>query len=77
LTLYPDAILRAAPPRQARLRVFIPFGSDRAVAAKLRAEGFATVAGLDVADDNVAEACRLGCSHILSGGKAALLDSKG
>jgi ATP phosphoribosyltransferase regulatory subunit len=77
LTLYPDAILRAAPTRQARPRVFVPFGADRAIAAKLRGEGFATVAGLGVVDDDMAEARRLGCSYVLRGGQAAPLDSKG
>ncbi len=77
LTLYPDAILRVAPPRQARPRVFVPFGSDRAAVAELRAGGFATVAALAVAADNTAEANRLGCSHILRDGKAALLHTEG
>src|SRR6185437_7142794 len=44
LTLYPDAILRVAPRREARKRVFIPVGSSQARAAALRQEGFATVA---------------------------------
>lgn len=77
LTLYPDAILRAAPPRQARPRVFVPFGADRSVAAKLRREGFATVAGLGAVADDMAEAKRLGCSYVLRDGKAALINSKG
>ena len=77
LTLYPDAILRVAPPRQARPRVFVPFGSDRIAVAQLRADGFATVAALAMAADNIAEANRLGCSHILRDGKAALLHTEG
>jgi ATP phosphoribosyltransferase regulatory subunit len=77
LTLYPDAILRVAPPRQVRARVFVPFGADRGVAAGLRADGFATVAALAPAADDTAEAHRLGCSHILRAEKVALLHSKG
>ncbi len=77
LTLYPDAILRVAPSRQARPRVFIPFGADRGILAKLRDAGFATVAALAPAADDTAEACRLGCSHILRAGQAAPLQSKG
>jgi ATP phosphoribosyltransferase regulatory subunit len=77
LTLYPDAILRVAPPRQARPRVFVPLGSDRTAVAQLRADGFATVAALAVVADNTAEAHRLGCSHILRDGKAALLHTEG
>ncbi|WP_428485744.1 ATP phosphoribosyltransferase regulatory subunit [Rhodopila sp.] len=74
LTLYPDAILRVAPPRQARTRVFIPLAADPALVAGLRADGFATVAALSptvcYAGDDAAEAARLGCSHILRGGRA-------
>jgi ATP phosphoribosyltransferase regulatory subunit len=76
LTLYPDSILRVAPPRQARPRVFLPFGTDRGLAASLRADGFATVAALAVQPDDAAEAARLGCSHILRSGKAALLHTE-
>jgi ATP phosphoribosyltransferase regulatory subunit len=73
LTLFPDAILRVAPPRQARRRVFVPFGADRRIVAGLRTDGFATVAALAPVSDHTAEAKRLGCSHILQAGKAALL----
>nr|WP_294554014.1 ATP phosphoribosyltransferase regulatory subunit [uncultured Rhodopila sp.] len=76
LTLYPDSILRVAPPRQARPRVFLPFATDRDLAAALRAEGFATVAALAAQDDDAAEAARLGCSHILRSGKAAPLHTE-
>jgi len=73
LTLYPDAILRVAEPRQARPRVFVPFGADPAAATRLRADGYATVAGLAAMDDDTAEAGRLGCSHILRDGTAEAL----
>jgi ATP phosphoribosyltransferase regulatory subunit len=76
LTLYPDAILRVAPPRQARPRVFLPFGADPGIAAALRVDGFATVAALAAHDDDAAEAARLGCSHILRSGKAAPLHTE-
>ncbi|HEY0425256.1 MAG TPA: ATP phosphoribosyltransferase regulatory subunit, partial [Rhodopila sp.] len=68
LTLYPDAILRVAPARQARPRVFVPFGADRGAASGLRADGYATVAALEAVADDTAEACRLGCSHVLRAG---------
>jgi ATP phosphoribosyltransferase regulatory subunit len=77
LTLYPDAILRVAPSRQARPRVFVPFGADRNIVAALRADGFATVAALAAISDDAAEAARLGCSHILRAGKAMLLHIEG
>ena len=73
LTLYPDAILRVAPPRQPRHRVFIPFNADPAAAARLRAEGYATVAALAPMQDDTTEASRLGCSHILRSDRAEAL----
>ena len=77
LTLYPDAILRVAPSRQARPRVFVPFGADRRSLADLRTGGFATVAALAPVSDDAAEASRLGCSHILRAGTAARLHIEG
>jgi ATP phosphoribosyltransferase regulatory subunit len=77
LTLYPDAILRVAPARRARPRVFVPLGADAGVVAGLRSAGFATVAGLAAVADGVAEARRLGCCYILRDGQAALLHTEG
>ena len=65
LTLYPDAVLRAAPPRRPRPRLYLPAGTPPARAAALRAEGFATVAALDPQEDAAAEARRLACSFCL------------
>jgi len=73
LTLYPDAVLRAAPPRAPKPRVFVPAGTDAARAAALRAEGYATVAGLDPDGAPQAEARRLACDFFLTpAGPAAL-----
>jgi len=63
VTLYPDAALRAAPPRPRRPRVFVPL-SLAARAPLLRAEGFATVAALGPVADAAAEARRLACTHL-------------
>jgi ATP phosphoribosyltransferase regulatory subunit len=76
LTLYPDAVLRAAPSRAARPRVFVPEGSDASVAAALRAEGYATVAGLDGTADARAEARRLACGFVLTAAGPAALDAR-
>jgi ATP phosphoribosyltransferase regulatory subunit len=73
LSLFPDAILRVCPPPARRPRAFLPWGGDAAQGARLRAEGYATVAALFAADDPVAEAARLGCTHILRGGAAVPL----
>ena len=59
----PDAVLRAAPPRAARRRAYLPVGLD---GSGLRAQGFATVAGLDPVADPAAEALRLACTHVLT-----------
>ena len=96
LTLFPAAILRAAPIPPRRRRVFLPAGTPHAVGAGLRRIGFATVASLGedaaVASTGagataaspgvgatatspgagagaaaVAEARRLGCTHVLKG----------
>ena len=72
MTLYPDAVLRAMPPRPARPRLYLPPGTDAARAAALRAEGFATVAGFDTgAPETAARAS--GCTHFLRDGVAVRL----
>jgi ATP phosphoribosyltransferase regulatory subunit len=73
ITLFPDAILRAAPPRAARQRLYVPLGVDQGDASRMRALGYATVAALDPADDPRAEARRLRCSHILHDGHPVAL----
>ncbi|WP_114375165.1 ATP phosphoribosyltransferase regulatory subunit [Elioraea thermophila] len=70
VSLYPDAALAAAAPRPPRPRVFVPAGTPPAEAAALRQQGFATVLGLDPVADAVAEARRLGCSHVAVGASA-------
>jgi ATP phosphoribosyltransferase regulatory subunit len=63
LTLYPEAVLRAAPPRVPRRRAYVPAGLDGAAP---RAQGFATVAGLAPVADPLAEARRLDCTHLVT-----------
>lgn len=72
-TLYLDTILRALPEADMPPRVFVPAGTDPSVGARLRAEGWITVAGIDGGDE--AEARRLGCSHMAREGRALSLDS--
>ena len=47
LTLLPDAVLRAAPPREARQRLYVPPDADRDEAARMRRLGYATIAALE------------------------------
>ena len=64
-TLYTDTVLRAVPQPKPMPRLYLPLGSDAALAARLRAEGWATVAGLVAVTDAAAEAKRLACAHWL------------
>jgi len=69
-SLYPEELVEAGrddePRREA---LFLPLGHDPAAAAKLRAEGWRTVAALSDTDGAVA----LGCSHVLEGGVTRLV----
>jgi len=67
LTLYADAVLRAAPSPAAGARLLVPFGTPAEATRAFRAEGFATVAALDPDEEPAAAARRLGCSHVLQG----------
>lgn len=69
-TLFMDSVLAALPGPQPQRRLFVPAGADAAAAAALRAGGWVTVAGLEPAGDAMAEARRLGCSHVLDGADA-------
>lgn len=70
VTLYADAVLRAAAPPPAMPIVYIPPGTPAEHAAALRAGGFATLAGLDPAEPAEAAARRLQCSHVFDGADA-------
>jgi len=68
-TLYLDRLAEAAPQPEAARVVYLPLGYDRAAAARLRAEGWRTLAQLAEGED----AAMLGCTHILTHeGPAAL-----
>ena len=73
LTLFPDAVLRAAPARNARQRLYVPVDTDQDEAARMRRLGYATITALDPGRDPLAEARRLLCSHILRNGAAVPL----
>jgi ATP phosphoribosyltransferase regulatory subunit len=66
-SLYPDELVEAAEATEVRREaVFLPLGHDRTAAAKLRAEGWRTVAALSGTDNAKA----LGCTHVLEGAAA-------
>lgn len=69
-SLYPDPLIDAATNGgAARDCLFLPLGHDAEAAAKLRADGWRTIAALSDSDDPGA----LGCSHVLDGDKAKAL----
>jgi ATP phosphoribosyltransferase regulatory subunit len=72
-TLYLDTVIRALTPPAEQRRLYLPFGLDHAAAAKLRGEGWTTVAGLSPEADAKAEARRLRCTHILVEGRPVAL----
>lgn len=69
MTLYPDAVLRAAPPAGDRPRLFLPIGAE---GVAFRAQGFATVAALGPEDTPQ----RLRCTHELKDGAAVPVVTK-
>jgi ATP phosphoribosyltransferase regulatory subunit len=73
-TLYMDTLLEALPMPPAQPKLFVPAGTARAVAERLRAGNWVTVAGLEDNADPAAEARRLGCSHLVVDGQAVPLD---
>jgi len=62
---YLDPLVDAGLGQEPRQRVFIPLGTDPAVPARLRGEGWITITALSVGDDGAA----LGCSHRLQNGE--------
>lgn len=73
MSLYPYAVLRAAPPAAPRPRVFVPLGATEDAAAPLREQGFATVAALSPADTPEA----LHCTYVLRDGSAVPIEKEG
>jgi ATP phosphoribosyltransferase regulatory subunit len=69
ISLYPDTIIRIAPETALRPRLYLPHQTPPEIAAGARRQNFATVIGLVAAPDPVAEAIRLGCSHVFNNHK--------
>lgn len=72
ISLYPDAVLRAAPPRAPRPRLFVPLGTPVETARGFRAQGYVTVTALAPSDT----AGALRCTHHLRDGIAVALEQK-
>ncbi|MTJ83405.1 MAG: ATP phosphoribosyltransferase regulatory subunit [Telmatospirillum sp.] len=68
-TLFMDTVLDVMPGPQPSRCAFLPFGTPYAVGRGLRDEGWVTLAGLEPAEDDEAEARRLNCSHRVVSGR--------
>ncbi len=66
-TLLVDALLGVMPIRALAKRMYVPFSTPRTVVSEWQGKGWSVLAGLGKSDDDVAEAQRLKCSHILAG----------
>lgn len=62
-SLYPDAVVDGGLSVPERRRLFVPIGTDPAVAAAMRAAGWVTVAQLTEGDSPAAQLC----THLLTG----------
>jgi ATP phosphoribosyltransferase regulatory subunit len=67
VTLFMDSLLGILPAGPTPRRLFLPEGTPRALAARLRDEGWVTIGGLAEVADLRTEALRQGCSHLLEG----------
>ena len=68
-SLYADAIVAAGLADVDRRRLFVPLGTDPALAAKMRDDGWVTVAALEAGDTPEAQLC----THMLAEGGARAL----
>jgi ATP phosphoribosyltransferase regulatory subunit len=69
-SLYIDPIVEAGVGTVERRRVFVPLDGDLTAAARLRAEGWVTVAALEAGDTPEAQLC----THVLFDGEVRPLD---
>jgi ATP phosphoribosyltransferase regulatory subunit len=73
VTLFTDTVLRALPFPAAEACAFAPFGTPPEIVRALRDAGCIVREGFGAVADAIGEARRLGCSHIVEGGKAVVL----
>ena len=73
-TLYLDSVLRALPRTATRRRIYLPLGTPRTQAHRLRVDGWTTIAGLAPAISMVDEARQAECSHLFMNGEVRSID---
>ena len=74
VSLFLDSVLRGVTRPTPSKRIFLPSDTPEQDAARLREEGWRTVAALGATKDHKAEAWRLGCSHYFMSGAEIALD---
>jgi len=73
-TLYMDSVLSVLTAAAPERMVLLPAGTPAGDGRTLRDDGWITVAALEPVTDPRAEARRMGCSHVYTGGKVAPVD---
>ena len=73
ITLYPDTIVRVAPPPSLRPRLYLPFGTAPGDAETCRRQGFATIPAFNENNPPLIEAARLGCTHVYQNGQIIIV----
>jgi ATP phosphoribosyltransferase regulatory subunit len=73
VTLFIDAVLRALPRPAPEPRLLVPAETLPEIVQRLRREGWIAVGALLTSSDPIAEATRLGCTHVLIDGMPQLL----
>jgi ATP phosphoribosyltransferase regulatory subunit len=68
-TLYVDSLMRAGTTSDAVQVIYVTQDTGADVANSLRTDGWRVIAGLGPCDDPLAEAKRLGCSHVYLDGQ--------
>jgi ATP phosphoribosyltransferase regulatory subunit len=74
VTLFIDAVMRALSCPTPQQRLFLPAATDPEIARRLRGKGWIAIGALEDGIDIMAEAARLGCTHVLIGGEPRPLD---
>lgn len=75
-SLYLDSLMRAIITEEQEMRIFIPSGADRSILKDLHKDGYKTILGLDVSQDEITEAKRMKCDFIWQDNKITKI-SKG
>ncbi len=75
-TLYIDNILRVLNAPEEPSRILVPANADNGVADALRRDGWITVGDLEPVADILAEARRMGCSHVWDRGRICELETR-